>query len=111
LGLDFETGIAGSRLSGSQRIRIGIGRTLLKRPDLLIIDGAIAGLDPASQAVITDNILNRWADVGQIWVVGDEQDVSGFDHVVVMENGRIAEHRVHGERSGSHRLAQAMSAE
>jgi putative ABC transport system ATP-binding protein len=109
LGLGFETGISGSRLSGSQRARIGIGRALLKMPDLLIMDGALAGLDSASQAAIMENILKGWSGVGQVWVLGDGQDVSGFDHVVVMDQGRVVEDRILRETSG--KLAPAWSAE
>jgi putative ABC transport system ATP-binding protein len=108
LGLGFEAGIAGSRLSGSQRARIGIGRTLLKRPDLLIIDGATASLDPASQAAIMENILTGCSGMGQVWVLGDGQDVSRFDHVVVMEQGRIVDDRILGQRSETSLLAEAL---
>jgi ABC-type iron transport system FetAB ATPase subunit len=108
LGLGFEAGIAGSRLSGSQRARIGIGRTLLKRPDLLIIDGATAGLDPASQSAIIENILGGYSGAGQVWVLGDEQDVSRFDHVIVMEQGRIIDDRILSPPSETSLLAEAL---
>ncbi len=111
LGLGFQTGIAGSRLSGAQRARLGIGRTLLKRPDLLIVDGALAGLDPASQAAIMENILNGYRGIGQVWVLGDGQDLAGFDHVVVMEQGRVVEDRILRERGTEPLLAEALSAE
>lgn len=110
LGLGFETGIAGSRLSASQRARIGIGRTLLKRPDLLIVDGALAGLDPASQAAVMENILKGWSGIGQVWVLRDGQELSQFDHVVVMEQGRIIEDRILGERGEDLVRAEALSA-
>jgi ABC-type iron transport system FetAB ATPase subunit len=108
LGLGFEAGIAGSRLSASQRARIGIGRTLLRQPDLLIIDGATASLDPATQSAIRENILTGFSGMGQVWVFGDEQDVSGFDHVVVMEQGRIVEDRILSERSEPALLVEAL---
>jgi putative ABC transport system ATP-binding protein len=116
LGLGYETGIAGSRLSASQRARIGIGRTLLKQPDLLIVDGALAGLDPASQAAIKENILKGWGEVGQVWVLGDGQDDTGFDRVVVMDQGRIVEDRILGNQSardgsGEWLPAEALSAQ
>jgi putative ABC transport system ATP-binding protein len=108
LGLGFEAGIAGSRLSASQRARIGIGRTLLKQPDLLIIDGATASLDPASQSAIRENILTGCSGAGQVWVLGDEQDVSGFDRVVVMEQGRIIDDRILSQRGEESLLAEAL---
>jgi putative ABC transport system ATP-binding protein len=108
LGLGFEVGIAGGRLSASQRARIGIGRTLLKRPDLLIIDGATASLDPASQSAIRENILTECSRSGQVWVLGDEQDVSGFGHVIVMEQGRILDDRILSQRSEPPLLAEAL---
>jgi putative ABC transport system ATP-binding protein len=108
LGLGSEAGIAGSRLSASQRARIGIGRALLKQPDLLIIDGATASLDPASQSAIRENILTGCSGAGQVWVLGDEHDVSGFDHVVVMEQGRIIDDRILSQRGEASLLAEAL---
>ena len=43
LGLDFEVGIGGSRLSAAQRQKLGLARAMVKRPDLLIIDHATGG--------------------------------------------------------------------
>lgn len=111
LGLAFETGIAGSRLSASQRARIGIGRTLLKHPDLLIMDGALAGLDPTSQAAITENILKSWSGIGQVWVLTEGQDLSAFDHVIVLDQGRTVEDRVQHEQSERVLRGQVRSAE
>ncbi len=108
LGLGFETGIAGSRLSSSQRTRIGLGRTLLKRPDLLIMDNALAGLDPTSQAIIMQNIVKGWNGVGQVWVLGEGQDVSDFDHVIGLDQGRVAEDRILHEQDDGFRPEQAV---
>lgn len=92
-GLEYRTGISGSRLSAAQRVRLVIARTLLKRPDLLIVDQALAGLDPGTQTTIMSNILNGYDGGGQVWIVGEARDVSAFDEVIVLEHGRIAERR------------------
>lgn len=94
LGLDFQTGISGSRLSASQRVRLVIARALLKRPDLLIVDQATAGLDPGTQAAVMRNIFEFLDDAGLVWVLGETQELSGFDRVIVVEQGRVVEQRV-----------------
>ena len=91
LGLDFEAGIGGSRLSAAQRQRLGLARALIKRPDLLIIDHATAALDVAGQAAILTKLLREPIGAGLVWVLGDIEQAEPFDRVILMEDGRIVE--------------------
>jgi putative ABC transport system ATP-binding protein len=91
VGLDYNVGVAGRRLSPTQRQKLGLARALVKRPDLLVVSDAIAVLDGAAQQRLLDNILRASAERGVIWVLGRASLAARFDQVVVMQGGRIAE--------------------
>jgi len=91
VGLDFQAGIAGARLSTAQRQKLAVARALLKRSDLLIINEATAPLDSASQAKVLSNVLQASEGRGVIWVLNRLQEAQKFHHIVVMREGRIVE--------------------
>jgi putative ABC transport system ATP-binding protein len=91
VGLAYHVGIAGSRLSSQQRQRLAVARALVKRPDLLILNQATAGLDGASQSRILESILDDRAGQGLIWVLTRPQQAQLFDRVLVMAAGRVCE--------------------
>jgi ABC-type glutathione transport system ATPase component len=70
---------------------VAIARSLLKRPDLLIIDHATAALDPASQSAILGTLLGDSSGMGLVWVLNEIEQASGFDRAIVMEGGKIVE--------------------
>jgi putative ABC transport system ATP-binding protein len=107
VGLEFVVGIGGGRLSTSQRQRVAIARSLLKRPDLLILDHATAALDPASQAAIMETLVNDTSGMGLVWVLNDLAEASAFDRAIVMESGRIVEQGLISDLQNS---AQALRA-
>jgi putative ABC transport system ATP-binding protein len=91
VGLDFQAGIAGKRLTAAQRQKIGLGRALLKRPDYLIVNEATALLDGAAQGRIMKNILKTRADKGVLWVLRHPEQAAGFHRLLVLKDGRVAE--------------------
>lgn len=91
VGLDFQVGIGGGRLSGAQRQKLAIARAVVKRPEILILNEATAGLDVASQAALMDALLEEFEGRGLVWVVDRAVQARRFDYVLVMRNGRIAE--------------------
>ena len=92
VGLEFQVGSKGDRLSGGQKQKIGIARALLKNPHILILDEATASLDNASQARI-QQLLNVELKGKQtlIAVVHRLEMVRDFDLIAVMKAGRIIE--------------------
>src|SRR5690606_30188110 len=54
IGLGFEVGNGGKRLTLMQRQKLGLGRALVKRPDFLIVNEAITALDGAAQLRLAD---------------------------------------------------------
>jgi ABC-type multidrug transport system fused ATPase/permease subunit len=106
LGLDFSVGIGGSRLTTAQRQKLALARCLLKRPDLLVVDQATAALDPASQRLILAGVLDDVGKAGLLWSCGDAPDPTGFDRMIVMENGRIVGQESLGEDPARKPLAE-----
>ena len=91
LGLESHVGIAGSRLSVTQRQKIAIARCLLKRPDLMIVDDATSALDPSSQSAIMDSLFKEFEGRGLVWVLSRVEQAERFDRTLVMDAGKIAE--------------------
>ncbi|MCB2103040.1 MAG: ABC transporter ATP-binding protein [Rhodobacterales bacterium] len=89
-GLDFQVGIGGARLSNGQRQRLGLARALLKRPDMLVVDQALAALDPVSQTAVLDRVFDESAGRGIVWVLGQAEMMDRFDTALVMEGGKIS---------------------
>ena len=97
VGLEFDVGIAGARLSGSQRQRLALARAILTRPDVLIMFEATASLDSISQARIMDNVLAEFTGRSLIWGVHRPAMAEQFDQVLVMRQGRVVEHGAFAE--------------
>ena len=91
IGLDFQVGTGGARLALAERQKVALGRAILKRPVLLILDQAAAVLDPASERRVVSNLLQAHDQGGVVWVLGRTELAAGFDHVLVMERGRLVE--------------------
>ena len=91
VGMSYDAGIAGSRLSGAQRQKLAIARAIVKRPDMLILSESTAALDSASQSIIMENILEEFADRTLIWVLHRADLAVHFDQVLVFDRGAIAE--------------------
>jgi putative ABC transport system ATP-binding protein len=91
IGLDYEVGVAGARLPIADRQKIALVRALIKRPQLLVIDQAVAGLDPASQERVLAGILAERKGRGLVWVVSRPDVAERFNVVLVMERGKLTE--------------------
>ena len=92
IGLETQVGVAGSRLSAIQRQKVAILRTLLKQPDLLIIDRATASFDFPLQEKIHRLFLEFCQDRGLIWFVHQPSLARRADHVFVLNERRLIEH-------------------
>lgn len=91
VGLAYEAGIGGSRLSAGQRQKLALARAVVKKPDVMILSEATASLDSSSQARILDGLLARFDNGGLIWGVHRAAMAEKFDHVIVMKGGRVVE--------------------
>ena len=91
VGLDYQVGIGGKRLSSTQRQKLGLARALLKNPDLLIVNEATAVMDSQTQVKLMKSILESRQGQGIVWVMNRAQGAKQFDNVLVMRNGRLVE--------------------
>ncbi len=91
IGLDFEAGTAGSRLSAAQRQKVALARVLLRRPDVLIMNEATAALDSGSQAKVLDNIMTEMDGRSVVAVVQRASMAKRFEKTIVVQGGRVAE--------------------
>lgn len=93
LGLDFEVGIAGARLSLGDRQRIALARALLRRPDVIVLDDVLGALDSSCRADILAILRDEAAaGVTVIAALGDAGHAEGFDRIITLDNGRILQH-------------------
>lgn len=91
-GLDYLCGENGNALSGGQNQRISIGRALIKRTPILIMDEAMASLDPHT-ALKLENQIQKLKGMTRIIVTHNisEDALRGYDEIIFMKNGRIIE--------------------
>ena len=111
-GLGYEVGIGGSRLSSAQRQKLGLARSLLKEPDLLVINEALSSLDTASERRLIQNVRERMRSRGILWILGRVQLAEQFDSVLVMERGRLVDQGPFAElKAGNSHFQQLLAAE
>ena len=91
IGLDFQVGTGGARLLAADRQKIAIGRALLKRPVVLVLDQSAAVLDPGSQNRLLGNVLEYRRQGAVYWVLNRVDLAERFGHVLMMERGRLVE--------------------
>ena len=91
VGLDYNVGTGGSRLSLAQRQKAAIARAVLKRPDLLILNEATAALDGQAQSKVSKGLKDEFAGRGIIWVLHRASLARNFDRILVLSNGKLQE--------------------
>ena len=91
-GEDYLCGENGSGLSGGEKQRISIARSLLKHASVLLADEATAALDAQTAHQVTDVILSL-TGVTRIVVTHtlEQAALRRYDGILVLKNGRIAE--------------------
>jgi len=91
VGLDYNVGTGGSRLSFAERQKAGIAREVLKRPDLLILNEATAALDGQGQSKVTTGLKDEFAGRGILWVLHRASLARNFDRVLILSSGKLQE--------------------
>ena len=87
-GLDTDLGQGGVNVSGGQKQRLCIARTLLKHPKILIFDDSTSAVDTATEAKIR-SALAQLRDVTKIVIAQRVTSVMEADQIVILEDGRV----------------------
>ena len=91
IGLGFQVGTGGARLPAADRQKVAVGRAILKRPALVILDNAAAVLDPSAQNRLLASVLESRGQRGVYWVLNRVELAEKFDQVIVMDRGKLVE--------------------
>lgn len=96
-GYATQVGERGLKLSGGEKQRVGIARTLLKNPPILILDEATSALDTATEREIQAQLDAMGRGRSVIMIAHRLSTVAGADVICVLEDGRIVEQGRHEE--------------
>ena len=90
-GYQTMIGENGSTLSGGERQRISIARALLKDAPVILLDEATASLDVENESAVQEALSRLLQDKTVLVIAHRMRTVAGADHIVVPENGSVAQ--------------------
>jgi ATP-binding cassette, subfamily B, heavy metal transporter len=96
-GYETMVGERGLKLSGGEKQRVAIARTLLKNPPILIFDEATSALDSANERAIQAELQSAARNKTALVIAHRLSTVVDADQILVMESGRIVERGTHAE--------------
>ena len=94
-GYDTKVGERGLKLSGGEKQRVAIARTLLKNPAILILDEATSALDSVTEREIQSALDNASRNRTTLVIAHRLSTIVGADMIIVMEDGRINDMGTH----------------
>ncbi len=101
-GYETQVGERGLKLSGGEKQRVAIARTLLKKPSMLIFDEATSALDSKTERAFQEELLSLAKNRTTLIIAHRLSTVIHADQILVMEHGQIVERGTHLELLGIH---------
>jgi ATP-binding cassette, subfamily B, heavy metal transporter len=96
-GYDTSVGERGLKLSGGEKQRVAIARTILKGPPILVLDEATSALDSFTEKEIQDALDRVSRDRTTLVIAHRLSTVVGADEILVLDHGVIVERGTHAE--------------
>ena len=96
-GYETEVGERGLKLSGGEKQRVAIARTVLKAPPILLLDEATSALDSHTEQEIQDALEKVSKDRTSLVIAHRLSTIVGADEIIVLDQGRIAERGTHSQ--------------
>ena len=90
-GYETQVGERGLKLSGGEKQRVAIARTLLKKPAMLIFDEATSALDSKTERAFQEELLNLAKNRTTLIIAHRLSTIVHADQILVMEHGQIVE--------------------
>ncbi|NIX76842.1 ABC transporter ATP-binding protein [Microvirga sp. c23x22] len=100
IGLDHEVGTAGRLLTAQERASINLVRCLVKKPDILVVDGALAPFDESRARQMTDLLIDLFEKQSLFMVVPNDRQAQGFQIQMRFRDGQITTEKTGGPARG-----------
>ncbi|UPH70491.1 ABC transporter ATP-binding protein/permease [Abyssibius alkaniclasticus] len=94
-GYETQVGERGLKLSGGEKQRVGIARTLLKNPPILLLDEATSALDSDTESDILESLRAMGQGRTVITIAHRLSTISHADEIIVLDGGQVAERGTH----------------
>jgi ABC-type transport system involved in Fe-S cluster assembly fused permease/ATPase subunit len=107
-GYETEVGERGLKLSGGEKQRVAIARTILKAPPILLLDEATSALDTHTERDIQDALDRVSRNRTTLVVAHRLSTIVGADEILVLDQGVIVERGTHNELLASNGLYASM---